>query len=338
MRNYLPSIKKVSDLRPSQLVLSKLKGHTAYDDTRKPVTAETKAISIDSTEYQKDSNKKLNLLRSCHNTFISNFSVKRGIVSKDTKSLESKTAARVKGISSAVQRYQSAYRIYSKESHVYQCDFFKLMYYPPEHFLAMFRKSKPAINIRTVGQIFLNGNISKNSIKNVQSSFKDKQYGFPKTLNSLFQNNPCNTPSNYAFLRRQLKIKLKNCFFSEWCRKNGTKGVDETILSQKLNSCDKSTWKYLDTQNRTLPGVAKDGYYSYQVFIFPDKHTIREFEANVIESVAAVANLEWDKFLKPHKCIKGNYNKTWVQIANDRIKTDTLNKFLKSSEIPYLLN
>lgn len=300
-----------------------------------PVTETTKDVSVSTPP--KRSHLHGVSLRACQNTFISDFEPKIHAISRDTRSNVAIAASKVKGTCGVVQRYHNAYRIYSGESQVYQCDFFRLMYFPPDHFLSMFRKSKPAVNVRTVGQVFLNGNVlntNGNDKATMRSVFAEnsRMGGYTKIedvhnkLNSLFQSNPSNIPKNYAFLRRQLRLTLRKCFIKEWCRLQGSKAGS--------NDCIK---KCLDDRARTRPGVAKDGFYSYQVLIFPDKLTRTEFEANVKKSVQVVADLEWDKFLRPYKPFKGDETKTWVQIANDRVKTQSLNKLLKSSEVPFAL-
>lgn len=314
-------------------------------DSTSPVTETTKDVSV--SPPAKRSALHGVSLRSCKNTFISDFQPKRHAVSRDTRSNVAFAASKVKGTCGVVQRYHNAYRIYSTESQVYQCDFFRLMYFPPEHFLSMFRKSKPAVNVRTVGQVFLNGNVlntNGNDKSTMRSVFAEnsRKGGYTKIedvhnkLNSLFQSNPSNIPKNYAFLRRQLRLALRKCFIKEWCRLQGGKAVQEEILSQSLGA-NEFIAKCLDDKGRTMPGIAKDGFYSYQVLIFPDSLTGKEFEANVKKSVQIVANLEWDKFLRPYKPLKGNGTKTWVQIANDRVNTQSLNKLLKSSEVPFAL-
>lgn len=314
-------------------------------ESTSPVTETTKDVSVSAPP--KRSHLHGVSLRSCQNTFISDFEPKIHAISRDTRSIVAIAASKVKGTCGVVQRYHNAYRIYSGESQVYQCDFFRLMYFPPDHFLAMFRKSKPAVNVRTVGQVFLNGNVlntNGNDKAIMRSVFakNSRMGGYTKIedvhnkLNSLFQSNPSNIPKNYAFLRRQLRLTLRKCFIKEWCRLQGGKAVQEEIQSYSLGTTD-FIKKCLDDKARTRPGIAKDGFYSYQVLIFPDKLTGTEFEANVKKSVQVVADLEWDKFLRPNKPLKGDETKTWVQMANDRVKTQSLNKLLKSSEVPLAL-
>lgn len=345
MKQYFQQSQKLRSVGLSKLVVRKLKGNTVYSDARSPVTKNSKALG---SRIGRGSSRcgLRNTVDSCNNSFISNFKVSKDLVSKDTVSPTGKLAAELRGTCSVVQRYQNVHRIYSKESQVYQCDFFRLMYYPPDHFVAMFRKSKPAINIRTVGHVFLNGNVlhaANNNSSIVQSLFEgnSSKYGFTKIqdvckkLHNLFQNNPSNVPSNYAFLRRQTRITLKKCFVKEWCRLKGVEAVLESILAQPLDGGEGASWKYLDDHKRTLPGIAKDGYYSFQVLIFPDQHTKGEFEANVSRSVQEVAKLQWDVFLKSQQKAIKDEDMTWVQKANDHVSIESLNKLLRTNEVPF---
>ncbi|QLL33556.1 hypothetical protein HG536_0E04670 [Torulaspora globosa] len=317
----------------SELVLKKLKLPTAYNNGTGPVLPNASGVSLSSPRARQLALKKK--LEDCNNTFITDVRPRERWDQNQERQNLATAAAKVKGCNRIVQRFQNVHKIYSRESHVYQCDFFRLMYFPPDHFLSMFRKSKPAVNVRTVGQVFLNGSGSSGDGSAGKALFQrnSQKNGFLRTqstansLGRLFESNPSNIPRNYAFLRRNLRVSLRKCFIKEWCALSGDLAVQEALSSGGAGT------RYTDPDGRSRVGVAKDGYYMYQVLIFPDRETKKEFESCVKESVQVVSRLDWDEFLKPQSSKAGG--KTWVQLANDRVRVHSLNKSLESNEIPF---
>lgn len=341
MNRYLGRSKKFLDRSGDSSKLSLKKTNTAasYDELTNPLLSRSRGMSLLPSPVPKKLKqvRPRNVMESCANTFVTSVEIKKHMMGVVPQSNVTAAAAKVKGSCRVVQRYQNAYKIYSRESHVYHCDFFRLMFFPTDHFLSLFRKSVPALNVRTVGEVFLNGKVESDNDgfgrtvfnKNSQKSGFVKTQDTHRRLNKLFQNNPSNIPKNYAFLRRQLRITVRKSFIKEWCKLHGDAAVKE-----KTTAVSPYDAKFLDETGRTKPGIAKDGYYMFQVLIFPDKLTKKEFEANVRESIRVVAKLEWDKFLKSHTS-KGKENtKTWVQMANDRVRLGSLNKLLESNEVP----
>ncbi|KAH3899106.1 Pet130p SCDLUD_004532 [Saccharomycodes ludwigii] len=66
----------------------------------------------------------------------------------------------IKGILGSMQFffYSSNY-LYRKESIVYHCDFFRLLYIPDTHFLSLFKKSTPSFHVTQIGEVYYNGNL-----------------------------------------------------------------------------------------------------------------------------------------------------------------------------------
>lgn len=239
------------------------------------------------------------------NTFLSGFAT-YGKKSQDS------LASRIRGSSGVIQKYQNSCRIFSSEALVYQCKYFKLNYYPPEHFLGLFRKTKPGVNVRESGEAHFNNNLRlENTHKNI----------FKNSLSSL--------PKHYAVYRRLNRVFIKRHLLEEWCRLHGDKAVEETIDSKT----SKMGAHFLDKAGRTKQGVAKDGFYVYMSLVFPDKQNREDLAHHVRQSVNAVADLKWDEFLQSNK----DNNKTWVEIANSLLKPFTINKLLSQSEHPYTL-
>ncbi|CDF87918.1 BN860_17436g1_1 [Zygosaccharomyces bailii CLIB 213] len=231
-------------------------------------------------------------------------------------------ASRVKGTCSVAQKYQNASHIFSKESLVYHCRYFKLNYYPPDHFLSVLRKSKPAINVRESGEAYFNNNF------NLDTNFHGDMDLVQKRAAYLFRNSPSFLPKQYAVYRRRNRMFVRERMVEEWCRLKGSEAVNETIADLR----SEHGTQYLDDAGRTKPGIAKDGLYVYQVLIFPDRQNHRELGEHIRKSVRRVAYLQWDEFLRS----KGN-DKSWVQLANDRVRLDVLNKQLAQSELPFIV-
>lgn len=328
MNRYLKASGKFKDKckQGSKLVLKRLKSPTVYDEgTGAGVTVPQRSAAQLGPKFR---------LEDCGNTFIADAAIEKPTAQGSERLNLTEAAARLKGCNRVVQRFQNMHKLYSQESHVYQCDFFRLMYFPPDHFLSLFRKSKPAVNVRTVGQAFLNGSVSSGKDTASKALFQrnSQKTGFLKTqsttqgLSKLFESNPSNIPRNYAFLRRQLRVMLRKSFAKEWWTLKGDLAVQEAASAPGSGAI------YTDSHGRAKVGVAKDGYYMYQVLIFPDKVTRKEFESCVSESVEVVSKLEWDEFLKPRW--SKNKGKTWVQLANDRVRIPSLNSSLKSHDMP----
>ncbi|SCU85946.1 LADA_0D11034g1_1 [Lachancea dasiensis] len=250
--------------------------------------------------------------------------------------------SQLRGTNSIAQVYQSTFRIFSAQSKVYSCDFFRLLYFPPEHFLSLFRKSKPAVNVRSVGEVYLNGNYplstrdastASNSRKETHSLQKPKiqEIGNIRQLQAMLGNDGSNIPRNYAYLRRSLRAFVNKCFIKKWLELQGAVAVKEQI-GQDDTRASSTTCNYLDPKGRSRVGIAKDGFYLFQVLKFPDSTTETEFERHVARSVQAVANLDWDQYtLGKAKA------KNWVQEANDRVRLPILNSYLAHDQVPRIL-
>ncbi|CAR27302.1 ZYRO0C13706p [Zygosaccharomyces rouxii] len=308
MRSSVRALRWISeDAKPSRLVVMSRDGSNPYNVTTTPVTETSKPISSSSNipfNYDLVSVDPDGSIAG--NTFLSGFG-KYGTRSQDN------LASKIRGSSGVVQKYQNAYRVFSPEALVYQCKYFKLNYYPPEHFLGLFRKTKPAVNVRESGEAQFNNNF--------QLENKHK---------TIFRNNLSSLPKHYAVYRRLNRMFMKRHMVEEWCRLHGDKAVEETIGCKT----SKTGAQYLDKLGRTKQGVAKDGFYVYMALIFPDEQNREHLAHHVRQSVVTVANLKWDQFLQSDK----DSNKTWVEKANSCLKPFTINKLLTQSEHSYTLS
>lgn len=163
---------------------------------------------------------------------LNSFCKPNKLLKNQTKSkyLTLEARSKLRGTSSIAQVYQNSFRIFSAQSKVYHCDFFRLLYFPPDHFLSVFRKSKPAVNVRIVGEVFLNGNVTGTDgqrVANTDAFVKGSRmdgYGRSqdmsnlKRLQSLFASDGSNVPRNYAYLRRSLRTFLGKCFIEQWIK------------------------------------------------------------------------------------------------------------------------
>lgn len=254
-------------------------------------------------------------------------------------------ASKLRGVISPIQAYVTIGKKFCPHSLVYNSRFFQLHYFPEGHFMSCFRKSKPAITVKSNKKFYLNGKVFNKDQKYFNESriSKADEAGLSKIhtvmtrLTSKYRNN---IPSEFAYLRRDLKSKVKTTFIKEWCRLNGDKAIWEYSNRNKSSNINPTSIKdtskkcFLDNSGRSTVGTAKDGYYLYIVSIFPDKDMLSEFNDEVNRSVQKVANLDWDKFLTPKKSAKG---KTWVETFNDSINVQTVNKILEISKFPFEL-
>ncbi|CCH47083.1 hypothetical protein BN7_6692 [Wickerhamomyces ciferrii] len=110
----------------------------------------------------------------------------------------------VKGI---VSDLQMSIKLPIQTLPVYQCDFFQLDYFPPEHILSHFRKSRPAIKVQYKDGFLLN-----------DVEF-DKMYNKKKlTLNHSYY------PRDYAFIRWKWRRLIKKEFFKAFKELDGLDG------------------------------------------------------------------------------------------------------------------
>ncbi|GAV53295.1 hypothetical protein ZYGR_0AI05790 [Zygosaccharomyces rouxii] len=308
MKSIVRALRWIShDAKPYRLIVMSPNGSNPYNATTTPVTETTKAISSTSNvpfNYDLVSMDPDGSIAG--NTFLTGFG---GYGTRSQDHLASK----IRGSSGVVQKYQNAYRVFHQEALVYQCKYFKLNYYPPEHFLGLFRKTKPAVNVRESGEAHFNNNLQ------LENAHK-----------SIFRNNISSLPKHYAVYRRLNRIFIKRHMVEEWCRLHGDKAVEEAIG----NKTSKTGAQQLDRFGRTKQGVAKDGFYVYMSLIFPDQHNREDIAHHVRQSVSAVANLKWDQFLQSDK----TNNRSWVETANSSLKPFTINKLLSQSEHSYTLS
>lgn len=253
-------------------------------------------------------------------------------------------AGKLRGIISPIQAYITISKKFSSHSLVYDSRFFQLHYFPEDHFISCFRKSKPSITVKATKKFYLNGKVLNKNQKHFNESriLKTDEAELTKiqaTMARLASRHRNNIPSEFAYLRRDLKLKVKIPFIKEWCRLNGDKVIRERNRSESKiattttveSEAEKSL---LDKFGRSTVGTAKDGYYLYIVRIFPDEDTLDEFNKEINKSVQKVADLNWDKFLTSKKDSKG---KTWVEAFNDSINVKTINRILKISRFPFEL-
>ncbi|CUS24511.1 LAQU0S17e00562g1_1 [Lachancea quebecensis] len=324
----------------SRLILKELKaGFKAAN--KFPVTEKTPPVSKDITAKPVSNDMTVGSIGK-----VNNFCKPNKRLEKPMKGEKALLRARsmLRGTNSVAQVYQNTFRIFSGQSKVYHCDFFRLLYFPPEHFLSVFRKSKPAVNVRIVGEVFLNGNVSKSQGRGVANTAiyakgsridgygKSQDVSNLKQLQNVFANDGSNVPRNYAYLRRNLRASLNKWFIKHWMALQGPQAVEEQIRRQ--GEADPSArWQFLDAQGRSKTGVAKDGFYLFQVLVFPDKTTTQEFKMNVARGVRTVADLKWDDFLRS----KSNKSRTWVQECNDRVRVPMMNSYLANDQMPRVL-
>ena len=322
-------------VRPSTAV------HTNDPFAKFIVTKDTEPLSL--CDFQKNDSVNLKLDLCVRSSTLSTFNSlqKKQEMNWDPVKY---AASKLRGVISPIQAYVTIGKKFCPHSLVYDSRFFQLHYFPQDHFMSCFRKSKPAITVKSNKKYYLNGKIfnkdqkyfNESRISKLDEAELSKIHAAMMRLTTKHRNN---IPSEFAYLRRDLKLKVKMMFIKEWCRLNGDKATREHSHFEKNshNSTiieDKSKKRLIDNFGRSTVGTAKDGYYLYIVKIFPDEETLNDFNDDVNKSVQKVANLDWDNFLTSKKGPKG---KSWVETFNDSINVQSVNRILEISKFPFKL-
>ena len=112
--------------RLSTFTLQFLRDPKKYYDKTLPVTKDSPPVSNLVDKPKPDP------IYKCKNTFIKN-------ISKPLKE-----HSQLKGV---LKDLQNLYSKPPKEAMVHSCEYFTMFYYPPDHILSLFRKSRPAVSI-----------------------------------------------------------------------------------------------------------------------------------------------------------------------------------------------
>ena len=153
-------------------------------------------------------------------------------VSWDTSATDSP-----RGIYGPILKFRNSQLLYRAEANVYSSTYLLLRFYPPSHFLSIFRKTKPAFNVKSTN--------SKSYIDECGSYLKN-----------IYDKRKSVVPSSYAVWRRKATLLVKKAFIEEWTALKGPKGVADTILAEASMDNSESI-----TVPRTPVGIAKDGFY-----------------------------------------------------------------------------
>lgn len=217
----------------------------------------------------------------------------------------------LKGVVSLVKLFQQSSCHFSGQATVYRCSFFVLMYYPPEHYLAMARKSKPAILITYADGHRFNANY-KDSASTIEERLQEANsksiLDRLQRLDKVLQNTGSRVPRDRSYQRVKLRKLHRPIFLQAW-RDLGSPS-DQML-------------------NHPPPGTAKDGLYHYRITTFPDTTTKDEYSVHVQKSVAAVANLNWTTLLGTPR------TPSWVTLINSRLNVPALNHMLEKGAATY---
>ncbi|CAL9733582.1 hypothetical protein MOSE0_B04390 [Monosporozyma servazzii] len=226
-----------------------------------------------------------------------------------------------KGLHGPIIRYANSNRLYSNESSFYSCSFFKMRYYPPEHFLSLFRKTKPSITVQTsqIGSFL-------DECKSEQTNYYFKKvYVSKKSI----------VPADYAIWRRKITVEIKTMFIKEWYK---FQGDNQSALSavgcdvNKPQMVPNSMLSELSKQyeKKEIGPISKDGYYVFLVYKYPSKSELKPFHEHISNAVKSVAEG------KPQVKFK-KFDKNWVDRVNNRINVNSINRMLSISDCPYKL-
>lgn len=228
-----------------------------------------------------------------------------------------------KGLYGPIIRYANSNRLFTKEEWRYTSPFFKVRYYPTNHFLCLFRKTRPSVTVHTMQMGYTMDDIKLPKVK--------------KYLQKLYVSKKSIDPGDYAVWRRKITVEVKRTFIQEWFdlkgdeefRKNisATGGIGDKPLSQ---------FDLLKEVHKKDVLAAKDGYYVFNINKFPKAQDMVTFHEHIRKAVRIIAE-ENDGTSNDNKTIgkkkKGNIN--WVDRINSRLNINSLNRFLHVSDCPY---
>lgn len=240
-----------------------------------------------------------------------------------TAQTKATTTGSLKGLYGPILRYRNELRLHSREANVYNGKYFLARYYPPNHFLSLFRKTKPAVNVKFTRDA---------SFLNECGSYIQKRYAGKKSV----------VPADYAVWRRKLTVLLKRTFQEEWIAQQGPEGVSEAI---RLIGGDDNHGVTVIPELSTPIGIAKDGFYEFQVYKYPgDDESIAEFREAVRETVGVVARLDWNELMKPKNVDakptsqkRRKSSESWVDAVNKLVNVSVINTQMREDYLPYKL-
>ena len=233
-----------------------------------------------------------------------------------------------KGICGPVLKYKNMFQLHEKRATVFGGEFISLKYYPPDHFVSLFRKTNPSFTVKS--------SISKSFIDST-GSYIQNHYSKKKSA----------IPTNYAVWRRKLKLLVQVPFFDKWTALDG-----QTAVRQYIDSKRELGVPIVESYEKSMPqGMAKDGNYEFLILKYPNNENDNiALQNEVRRSVEIVANLNWGKFLNErlpklninpkyiHKVIpKKRIPNTWIETANKKINIGLLNRFLMHANLPLRL-
>lgn len=225
-----------------------------------------------------------------------------------------------KGLHGPILRYANSNRLYSNESSFYSCSFFKMRYYPPDHFLSLFRKTKPSITVQT-SQI---GSFLDECESDQVSDYFKRVYVSKKSI----------VPGDFAIWRRKITVEVKTTFIKEWFRFGGDKPfvgtVDRDMNHSKTGPGNMLRELSKQYEKKEIEPTSKDGYYVFFVYKYPSNSELKVFREHISDAVKAVAEG------KPQVKVK-KFDKNWVDRVNNRININSINRLLSISDCPYKL-
>ncbi|KAK5778349.1 hypothetical protein RI543_004010 [Arxiozyma heterogenica] len=224
-----------------------------------------------------------------------------------------------KGLHGPILRFANSNNLYSQESLAYSCSYFKMRFYPTNHFLSLFRKTKPSITVQAMQM--------KSFLDDCQSK-KVVDY-----LRKVYLNEKSVVPGDFAVWRRKITVKVKQIFIKEWYMMEGNKDIIDNInsISNNVKMNNKSIMlKELSKQyeGRKITNRAKDGYYMFFIYKYPSVEEMKLFQEHIRNAIRQVADRESQ--LENKKS-----NKNWVERANSKVNITFLNKLLVANECPY---
>lgn len=213
-----------------------------------------------------------------------------------------------RGLFGPAVRFVTTSKFVSKEARMFRCNYFSLYYFPPNHFLALFRKTKPAVNVVFDGKVNANPAL--------------KEYPTSTTI-KIVQGKSVN-PFDYACWRKRLTLNTKKAFMKEWLQITRNNHVESD------SSCPMDEKKLQDRM---------DGYYMYLMRLYPTEKSMDDFQEHIKKSLQKVHSNRVDSYLDTPKngAKKNAHNIDWVDATNKRLSLKNFNNFIKNMDFPYKL-
>lgn len=226
----------------------------------------------------------------------------------------------------------------------YKCAYFHMYYFPPQHYLSLFGKSKVGIQVAIKGTTFVNGNkvgtIYDETNDNGEHLERQCDENSNSNKNLTNRQEKCSNSNKNGDKRsaeHKHKIDVRNVIdpktihflnFAKGCsipsqqafqRANTRKFFRNTFKKQWMASQEGSDVLHGSSAKKAAIGHSKKGFYLYSVLLVPDRLRFgdEQYAQHIAASVLKINSLDWDKDLRS-KVTKAN-NAVPVAFLNEKL-------------------